>query len=89
MFKIRQVFNEKIQEFESSNQPDELNQTTEDINSEEEEKKTSEINNESVSTKALASVKKASQNVVRTNNSNMSNSMRPSNFEDGYKSDLY
>jgi hypothetical protein len=77
MFKIRQVYNEKIQEFESASQP---------LSSEEtEEKSTSELN--TTSTEVRPQLVQSSAR--GSSSTSMGSSMRPSNFEDGYKSDQY
>ena len=85
MFKIRQVFNEKVQEFETANVQ------VESTNEEEttEEKTTSELKENGTGVRGVSSMRSTVQNTVRSNNSGMSNSMKPTNFEDGYKSDLY
>jgi hypothetical protein len=88
MFKIRQVYKEKQDEFAVSTLGEEdLNTVVSGATSEETEEKNEESKTSTVTTTTVNS--KPKQTLIKTNSSISSNAMRASNYENGFESDYY
>jgi len=89
MFKIRSVYQEKLDEIETSTKVETQVQSEESKDENKEEDSFSTENLSLTTSQILPSKTKLQTTTQNRSSSSVSNAIRPSNFEKGYESDLY